>query len=152
MDIIALHQQSKYDKQKKNKTALTQCIVELLRDGDVVGLRGAFTLNYDLYNKPRHIVFHHTIEINMKSGDIETLYEIENVNLDALDKLEADGLKVFPSPTTLRLIQNKGNQKDFYVANSIPTSKHTRFSNLENLKAAIETKVEATELLKKICN
>jgi hypothetical protein len=81
MDIIALHQQSKYDKQKKNKTALTQCIVELLRDGDVVGLRGAFTLNYDLYNKPRHIVFHHTIEINMKSGDIETLYEIENVNL-----------------------------------------------------------------------
>jgi 5-(carboxyamino)imidazole ribonucleotide synthase len=39
----------------------------------------------------------------------------------------------------LRLIQNKGVQKDFYVANGIPTSKHTRFSNLENLKAAIET-------------
>jgi hypothetical protein len=81
MDIIALHQQSKYDKQKKNKTALTQCNIELLSDGDVIGLRGAFTLNYDLYNKPRHIVFRHTIEVNMKSGDIETLYEIENVNL-----------------------------------------------------------------------
>lgn len=81
MDIIALHQQSKYDKQKKNKTALTQCTIELLSDGDVVGLRGAFTLNYDLYNKPRHIVFYHTIEINMKSGDVDTLYEIQNVNL-----------------------------------------------------------------------
>jgi 5-(carboxyamino)imidazole ribonucleotide synthase len=65
--------------------------------------------------------------------------EIENVNLDALDKLEAEGLPVYPSPKTLRLIQNKGVQKDFYVANGIPTSKHTRFSNLENLKAAIET-------------
>jgi len=65
--------------------------------------------------------------------------EIENVNLDALDKLEAEGLPVYPSPKTLRLIQNKGVQKDFYVSNGIPTSKHTRFSNLENLKAAIET-------------
>ncbi|MFM7018693.1 5-(carboxyamino)imidazole ribonucleotide synthase [Flavobacterium sp.] len=65
--------------------------------------------------------------------------EIENVNLDALDKLEAEGLAVYPSPKTLRLIQNKGVQKDFYVSNGIPTSKHTRFSNLENLKAAIET-------------
>ena len=65
--------------------------------------------------------------------------EIENVNLDALDKLETEGLPVYPSPKTLRLIQNKGVQKDFYVANGIPTSKHTRFSNLENLKAVIGT-------------
>jgi 5-(carboxyamino)imidazole ribonucleotide synthase len=65
--------------------------------------------------------------------------EIENVNLDALDKLEAEGLPVFPSPKTLRLIQNKGVQKDFYVANSIPTSKHKRFENLEILKSAIDT-------------
>ena len=65
--------------------------------------------------------------------------EIENVNLDALDKLEAEGLPVFPSPKTLRLIQNKGVQKDFYVANSIPTSNHHRFENLEILKSAIDT-------------
>ena len=65
--------------------------------------------------------------------------EIENVNLDALDKLEAEGLPVFPSPKTLRLIQNKGVQKDFYVANSIPTSNHNRFENLEILKSAIDT-------------
>jgi 5-(carboxyamino)imidazole ribonucleotide synthase len=65
--------------------------------------------------------------------------EIENVNLDALDKLEAEGLPVFPSPKTLRLIQNKGVQKDFYVANSIPTSNHKRFENLDTLKSAIDT-------------
>ena len=67
--------------------------------------------------------------------DFETVYnfgkrvnlltiEIENVNLDALDKLENEGLKIFPSPKTLRLIQNKGIQKEFYVENGIPTSKY----------------------------
>ncbi len=71
-----------------------------------------------------------------KKVDLLTI-EIENVNLDALDKLEADGLKVFPSPKTLRLIQNKGNQKDFYVANNIPTSPHHRFENIQNLKSKI---------------
>ncbi len=64
--------------------------------------------------------------------------EIENVNLDALDKLEAEGLPIFPSPKTLRLIQNKGRQKDFYVENKIPTSLHQRFVSLEGLKKSLE--------------
>ncbi len=64
--------------------------------------------------------------------------EIENINLDALDKLEAEGLLVFPSPKTLRLIQNKGRQKDFYIENNIPTSNYKKYSNLENLKSEIE--------------
>ncbi|MGL2964497.1 5-(carboxyamino)imidazole ribonucleotide synthase [Flavobacterium sp. RSB2_4_14] len=66
--------------------------------------------------------------------------EIENVNLDALDKLEEEGLPVYPSPKTLRLIQNKGRQKDFYVENNIPTSTHKRFENLENLKSDLTSK------------
>jgi len=64
--------------------------------------------------------------------------EIENVNLDALDQLEAEGLPVFPSPKTLRLIQNKGRQKDFYVDNHIPTSQHQRFVDLNDLKKSLE--------------
>ena len=60
--------------------------------------------------------------------------EIENVNLDALDKLETEGLAVYPSPKTLRLIQNKGVQKDFYLENNIPTSGFKRFKNLKDLK------------------
>ena len=81
--------------------------------------------------------------------DFETVYqfgkkvnlltiEIENVNLDALDKLEAEGLPIFPSPKTLRLIQNKGKQKDFYVENHIPTSPHQRFVDISDLKKSIE--------------
>ncbi len=81
--------------------------------------------------------------------DFETVYqfgklvnlltiEIENVNLDALDKLEQEGLSVYPSPKTLRLIQNKGFQKDFYVTNNIPTSKHQRFVDLNDLKKSLE--------------
>ncbi|WP_136153070.1 5-(carboxyamino)imidazole ribonucleotide synthase [Flavobacterium sangjuense] len=69
-----------------------------------------------------------------KKVDLLTI-EIENVNLDALDKLEAEGQKVFPSPKTLRLIQNKGIQKDFYVQHNIPTSAHQRFVNLDDLKS-----------------
>lgn len=73
--------------------------------------------------------------------------EIENVNLDALDKLEEEGLPIYPSPKTLRLIQNKGRQKDFYVENNIPTSPHQRFVDLNALKNAVtssdtETSVE----------
>lgn len=64
--------------------------------------------------------------------------EIENVNLDALDKLEAEGLPIFPSPKTLRLIQNKGRQKDFYIGNSIPTSPHKRFVDLNDLRKSLE--------------
>jgi 5-(carboxyamino)imidazole ribonucleotide synthase len=60
-------------------------------------------------------------------------FEIELVNLDALEKLESDGVKVFPSPKTLRLIQNKGIQKDFYSQNNIPTAAYQRFENLEAL-------------------
>lgn len=72
--------------------------------------------------------------------------EIENVNLDALDQLEAEGLAVYPSPKTLRLIQNKGCQKDFYVENNIPTSAHHRFENLENLKSKIVNQQSTIQL------
>ena len=69
-----------------------------------------------------------------KQVDVLT-FEIELVNIDALEKLESEGIKVFPSPKTLRLIQNKGIQKDFYSNNTIPTAAYKRFENLESLKA-----------------
>ncbi|MEN9336691.1 MAG: hypothetical protein RLZZ500_1678 [Bacteroidota bacterium] len=63
--------------------------------------------------------------------------EIENVNLEALEQLESEGLPVFPSPKTLRLIQNKGKQKDYYVQHGIPTSAHQRFVGLDALNTAL---------------
>ena len=68
--------------------------------------------------------------------DVLTL-EIENVNLDALDQLEAEGKAVYPSAKTLRLIQNKGVQKDHYKSHNIPTSAHQRFSQLSDLVSAV---------------
>ena len=33
--------------------------------------------------------------------------EIESVNLEALEKLEAEGVKVYPTPAALKIIKNK---------------------------------------------
>jgi 5-(carboxyamino)imidazole ribonucleotide synthase len=56
-----------------------------------------------------------------KSRDIITI-EIEHVNVDALIKLESEGVKVFPQPKAIKTIQDKGLQKNFYKKNNIPTS------------------------------
>lgn len=72
-----------------------------------------------------------------KMVDVLTI-EIENVNLEALLKLEEEGLPVYPSPKTLQLIQNKGRQKDFYVGHDIPTSAYQRFVSLSALQEALE--------------
>ena len=71
-----------------------------------------------------------------KQVDVLT-FEIELVNLEALEKLESEGIKVYPSPKTLRLIQNKGVQKDFYVKNNIPTADFKRYDNLKDLVVAV---------------
>mgnify|MGYP003645496611 CR=1 FL=1 len=71
-----------------------------------------------------------------KKVDVLT-FEIELVNLEALIKLENEGLKVYPSPKTLQLIQNKGVQKAFYVEHKIPTAPFKRFDNLKKLVVEI---------------
>lgn len=48
--------------------------------------------------------------------------EIEHVNVDALEVLETQGVKVYPQPNVIRLIQDKGGQKEFYDKHGIPTS------------------------------
>ena len=62
-----------------------------------------------------------------KDVDVLTI-EIENVNLDALEKLEEVGKKVYPPTKALRIIQNKAKQKLFYVDNGIPTAEFHRFA------------------------
>ncbi len=73
-----------------------------------------------------------------KKVDVLT-FEIELVNIEALEKLESEGVKVYPSPKTLKGIQNKGIQKEFYVNNNIPTSKYKRFDNSKDLKSEFST-------------
>jgi 5-(carboxyamino)imidazole ribonucleotide synthase len=51
--------------------------------------------------------------------------EIENVNVEALEKLEAEGKKIFPKPSVLRTIKNKIFQKEFYKKHGIPSPAFT---------------------------
>ncbi len=55
-----------------------------------------------------------------KSLDVLTI-EIENVNEDALQKLEDEGVKVFPTAAALKIIKNKITQKEFYKSIEVPS-------------------------------
>ena len=59
--------------------------------------------------------------------------EIEAVNADALDKLEAEGVKVFPTPSAIRTIKNKILQKQFYKENEIPSASFVITENKSDL-------------------
>lgn len=71
-----------------------------------------------------------------KKVDVLT-FEIELVNVEALERLEEEGVKVFPSPKTLKKIQNKGFQKDFYKRSNLPTAPYQRFISISELVASV---------------
>lgn len=74
----------------------------------------------DVYNFGKHL-------------DVLTI-EIENVNDDALQKLEDEGVKIYPKPSALKIIKNKIWQKEFYQLHSIPTSEFVVTQNKEALQ------------------
>ncbi|MCZ7555549.1 MAG: 5-(carboxyamino)imidazole ribonucleotide synthase [Bacteroidia bacterium] len=65
-------------------------------------------------------------------------FEIENVNIEALKQLKADGKKIYPEPETLEIIQDKGLQKIFYRDNHIPSPRFVLCDNREAVLAAAE--------------
>jgi 5-(carboxyamino)imidazole ribonucleotide synthase len=67
-----------------------------------------------------------------KSLDAVTI-EIENVNIEALEKLESEGVKVYPKPSVLRIIKNKILQKEFCKQHNIPTAEFRIIDNLSQL-------------------
>ncbi len=71
-----------------------------------------------------------------KDCDVVTI-EIENVSIEGLKRLEADGIKVYPQPHILEMIRDKGLQKQFYRDNNLPTADF----------ALVENKVEIQEHL-----
>ncbi|MGG9963689.1 5-(carboxyamino)imidazole ribonucleotide synthase [Ferruginibacter sp. SUN106] len=60
--------------------------------------------------------------------------EIESVNEEALEKLEAEGVRVYPKPSALKIIKNKILQKQFYKDNEIPTSEFVITKNKGDLQ------------------
>ncbi|MBV1922414.1 MAG: 5-(carboxyamino)imidazole ribonucleotide synthase [Flavobacteriaceae bacterium] len=71
-----------------------------------------------------------------KKVDVLT-FEIENVNIEALEQLEKEGITVYPSPKTLKRINNKSIQKEFYRTHQIPTSPFRVFDTIQEIKNAI---------------
>lgn len=67
-----------------------------------------------------------------RSIDILTI-EIEHVNIEALKQLEKEGIKVFPKPVILEIINDKSIQKQFYKNNNIPTSDFQIYQNKQEV-------------------
>ncbi len=94
-------------------------------------------------NPPASSLCHHFVEGDIR--DFDTVYafgkkvdvltiEIENVNVEALLKLESEGVRVVPKPAVLQTIKDKGLQKQFYVDHGIPTSDFILTENEEDAK------------------
>ena len=60
--------------------------------------------------------------------------EIENVNTEALQRLQAEGKRVYPEPDIIALIQDKREQKQFYQKNNIPTADFVLTETREDLQ------------------
>lgn len=67
-----------------------------------------------------------------KDVDLLTI-EIEKVNVDALEQLENEGVAVYPQSRVIRLIQDKGVQKQFFKENNIPSSPFRLIQNKAEL-------------------
>jgi 5-(carboxyamino)imidazole ribonucleotide synthase len=94
-------------------------------------------------NCPSAHLCHHFTKGDIR--DAETVYkfgkyldaitiEIENVSIDALERLEQEGIKVYPKPSVLRIIKNKIRQKEFYKEYAIPTAPYVITQSLNDLR------------------
>ena len=75
---------------------------------------------------------------------VDTLtIEIENVNVEALKALEKEGVKVYPDSNTLATIQNKAEQKRFYIKQQLPTAAFKAYNNKSTLEKAVSKNVQS---------
>ncbi len=68
-----------------------------------------------------------------KKVDVLTI-EIEAVNVEALEKLEEEGLTIYPKPSAIKTIRNKIVQKQFYQDNGIPSPQFVITNNKSEIK------------------
>lgn len=87
-------------------------------------VQGDFTNYEDVYNFGKEV-------------DLITI-EIENVNIDALKQLKAEGKTVYPDPQILEIIKDKGLQKTFYKEHNIPSSEFELFNDEQAIKDAVQ--------------
>ena len=106
-------------------------------------------------NCPAAHLCHHFVKGDIRNFDdvyrfgknVQALtIEIESVNVDALEKLESEGVKVYPRPAALRTIKNKITQKRFYTEHGIPTAEYLVTANL----AAVRDRADFLPAVQKI--
>lgn len=98
-------------------------------------------------NPPASSLCHHFVAGDIR--DFDTVYafgkkvdvitiEIENVNVEALFRLEAEGVCVVPKPSVLQTIKDKGLQKQFYREHGIPTADFILTENEEDTRLRVD--------------
>lgn len=85
-----------------------------------------------------------------KKVDILT-FELENINIEALKKLQKEGVYIAPDPHILECIQDKEKQKKWYGEHDIPTSPFESFESREDIIKAIEEKKLSFPFVQKLC-
>lgn len=102
-----------------------------------------FVMEDDDADCPSAHLCHHFIKGDIR--DFDAVYnfgknldaitiEIEAVNVEALEKLESEGVKVFPNSAAIKIIKNKILQKQFYSNNEIPSPLFVITENADQLK------------------
>ncbi len=82
--------------------------------------------------------FRNETDVYQFGQDMDVLtIEIEHVSVNALDRLVQEGVAVYPSPSVLRIIQDKGLQKGFYQEHGIPTSAFRLLADADAIRSAV---------------
>ncbi|MGV8147256.1 MAG: ATP-grasp domain-containing protein, partial [Alkaliphilus sp.] len=99
-----------------------------------------------------HIVadFYDVDRINelARKCDIIT-YEFEHINADILVELADKGSTIYPSPASLKIIQDKLKQNQFLEENNFPTTNFKNIANIEDIHLA--TKEYGFPIMLKSC-
>jgi len=61
-------------------------------------------------------------------------YELEHINANILIELKEKGYKIEPSPSTLKMIQNKYRQKQFLRSHNIATTLFDKVNTIDDIK------------------
>lgn len=85
-----------------------------------------------------------------KQVDLLT-YEIESIDIKALQRLKSEGLQIVPDPAILELIQDKGLQKNFYGDHDIPTAPYTLYKGKKDILEAVLLNQLKFPFVQKIC-
>jgi len=106
----------------------------------------SFVMDDDLKCPCRHLCYEFTQGDALNFDDVYAFgkkvdvltFEYEHIHVEALKKLKAEGLSIYPDPDIIELVQHKGRQKEFYRSQGIPTADFQIVPNRLALKACTD--------------